>query len=372
MKMPLPLTTSTYNSHLSTWLEVLQRAEVCSVLFAPLLGRPNRLQNLEEVLTAQGKKLAILEFPEGVSNNLHEIETTFGDPEVYAIVVMFAERFLQPHFSLLLQSILQKQVATGKGVLFFFDAFWYQLDSCHLRNYINLFQNIDFFPIFSKDDSLQFMTYLGIKWQYVVSEKMAEELWSRTHGQPWLIKEVVRQLVKGVELREVYCSSMYRFKTMELWNVLDPQAQATLKKTLESQMIGADTITQSLLQLGLISTSFPKLIPAFIIEAVESAPKASISIQGEKLLVNQENVTYVFTKLELRFLIALVRNPNHILSREQMAAFCWSDTEEVGYSDWALDQIVKRVRKKLKSLGVLTKSIQTHKGKGYSFNHEAA
>lgn len=370
MKLPLPLTASTYNTHLSNWLDVLKRSEVCTVLFAPIIGRPNRISNLESILQSQGKKLAVLEFPKGVNIDTHIIEDTFNDPEVYAVVVMFAERFLQPHFGLILESILLQQITTGKGVLFFFDTFWYEIESSYLKSYSNLFQNVDYFPIFSEADSKQFMKYLGVKWQIKLSKEQISILWTYTNGQPWLIKEAIRQLSKGSDINQIFHSNMYQFKTTEIWNVLDSRAKVVLQKTLETQIIGTDVISSSLQQMGYISEQFPQLIPTFLINAIKALPKATLVLEGDELLIDNQLSNDKFTKLELRFLTHLVKSKTKILSREQMASICWPEANDTGYSDWALDQIVKRVRKKLKQLGISPQSVKTFKAKGYSFKYE--
>ena len=54
-----------------------------------------------------------------------------------------------------------------------------------------------------------------------------------------------------------------------------------------------------------------------------------------------------------------------IVSREEIAKTIWEQSWEDFYSDWAIDQTISRLRKKLSELDVLPQIIKTIRGRGF-------
>ena len=75
-----------------------------------------------------------------------------------------------------------------------------------------------------------------------------------------------------------------------------------------------------------------------------------------------------FSSTEMRVLDYLQNHANILISREDIAKVVWGDEEwEEKFSDWAIGQLIYRLRKKLEygsSLG----AIQTEKGKGFIYS----
>lgn len=82
----------------------------------------------------------------------------------------------------------------------------------------------------------------------------------------------------------------------------------------------------------------------------------------QKELALPQHPFSVLTKKESMLLTYLVEHKTEICSRDDMIAAVWPEFEDI--SDWALDQLVSRLRRKLESQGAQMK-IKTNRGKGY-------
>ncbi len=71
-----------------------------------------------------------------------------------------------------------------------------------------------------------------------------------------------------------------------------------------------------------------------------------------------------FTKIELLVFNFLKGNTNKLIEREKLAEFIWEEDWQDKYSDWAIDQIIFRLRSKLRKAKASFK-IVTKKGQGF-------
>lgn len=71
---------------------------------------------------------------------------------------------------------------------------------------------------------------------------------------------------------------------------------------------------------------------------------------------------------EEQVLAYLRQHPGHIVSRDEVARIVWGDEEwQDKYSDWAIGQLIYRLRKKL-LYSASTETIQTKKGQGFTYH----
>ena len=75
-----------------------------------------------------------------------------------------------------------------------------------------------------------------------------------------------------------------------------------------------------------------------------------------------------FSRREKRIIKLFLENKEKTLSREGIALAIWSNNKENLYTDWALDQIIRRLRNKFVKLGLSRQLIRTIKNQGYLFN----
>jgi DNA-binding response OmpR family regulator len=83
-------------------------------------------------------------------------------------------------------------------------------------------------------------------------------------------------------------------------------------------------------------------------------------------MYNGNTVEESFTRQEYSILTLFLKNPGKVLTRDDIGAVLWGESSYEKYSDWAIDQLMSKLRKKLKEIGVNVE-ISTLRGRGYKF-----
>lgn len=100
----------------------------------------------------------------------------------------------------------------------------------------------------------------------------------------------------------------------------------------------------------------------------QSASSQEFQIDHERLLIHYCQQPLSLTRHEFHLLSALITQPEHVLSREQLLQ-ATNVPVEVGY-ERNIDSHIKALRAKLKQINPERDPIQTHRGFGYSYQPE--
>lgn len=84
------------------------------------------------------------------------------------------------------------------------------------------------------------------------------------------------------------------------------------------------------------------------------------------ILYKGRTVEEKFTRQEYLVLSEFIKVPNILVTRDNVGEVLWGKEMYEKYSDWALDQLISKLRKKLLALGIKDK-IVTIRGRGYKF-----
>jgi DNA-binding winged helix-turn-helix (wHTH) protein len=82
------------------------------------------------------------------------------------------------------------------------------------------------------------------------------------------------------------------------------------------------------------------------------------------ILFGGKTVEESFTRQEYSILALFLKNPGKVLTRDELGDVLWGESNYEKYSDWAIDQLMSKLRKKLKEIGVDIE-IATLRGRGY-------
>jgi DNA-binding response OmpR family regulator len=94
-----------------------------------------------------------------------------------------------------------------------------------------------------------------------------------------------------------------------------------------------------------------------------------IEINAGRVFINNVNVDSVFTKKEHRVFLTLLKHRGEIVTRDAIAQSIWPSSTDQHYSDWAIDQLIARLRKRLLKLSMAPKVVHAIRGKGYRLNY---
>ena len=97
-------------------------------------------------------------------------------------------------------------------------------------------------------------------------------------------------------------------------------------------------------------------------------PSNIVVDEKRNIILNKVIVTHLFSKKEKALLMYLFINSNKLLARDSIAQAVWKEEYYTNYTDWSLDQLIRRLRLKLVKLGLQKSCIETKKNQGYIFH----
>jgi len=93
----------------------------------------------------------------------------------------------------------------------------------------------------------------------------------------------------------------------------------------------------------------------------------SLDVRGH-IYVGPVCIDTSLSPIEKKLLHFFLSHRDEIISREQTAEMIWGKDRGDSFSDWNLDQSIKRLRSRLHALGIAKEIIRTVKKKGYYVN----
>jgi len=156
--------------------------------------------------------------------------------------------------------------------------------------------------------------------------------------------------------------------------------QEVLQKVAKKDVLNEDDkrILHFLIQLGLVvadgesyrfySTLFRQAVERFMkVQKASGIQKLSLDERTGAIMHNDNPIEESFTRQEYSILVLFLKNPGKVLTRDDIGAVLWGESSYEKYSDWAIDQLMSKLRKKLKQIG-LDVDISTLRGRGYKFS----
>lgn len=237
------------------------------------------------------------------------------------------------------------------------------------QHYPQLLHNIYYYPFYGITDTTRFIRYLSAKWDMVLTEKQIDRIIAACGGKWWFVKEAVRQLRTQKDWSEDSEGMLYR-KNMVIESFLPSERSALLKiltgrKTFDPE---EQHSLHHLLKLHVITDDNRLTIPIIRKQLLASFGSAhALTYENNMVYLNHVPVGKFFSRKEIRALKTLVSKQGVLVTREELAAAIWPMDTEENYSNWAIDQIIARIRKRLPELEIPPASIKSIRGKGYMY-----
>lgn len=218
-----------------------------------------------------------------------------------------------------------------------------------------IFQNILYTHLYTYEDSIQFFSYLGEKWHCTFDVEKTEFLAKKIGGHYWLLKEAARILRAHPQhsVDEVLTSTTLVAKGLALLDRFNEKDRTSILAILSKKTFVKTS--DYLLQTKLITDNNLNLSYWYQIKKYMNSEKEKYPA-----------LDLYFTAAE-RDIFELLLDKREIVSREEIAKTIWQKNWQERYSDWAIDQIVHRIRKKL-LLAHAPYEVITKKGEGFILN----
>lgn len=250
----------------------------------------------------------------------------------------------------------------------------------------NFLQNVVYFPL-SGENSDYLIDRFSQRLGYRFSEAELRILNFLCDSHPYFLKVATSLFAKNKDsLSETDLSELVRQNyelravARRIIDVQTDKAKEVLKRVTTDKVSILKGEEEKVLELlGIVKKGydgnyhpFCGLFADAILERV--MPKFENDNSDTKLVFDDDTGTLLwdgkpieekFTPQEYEVLLYLMKEPNKLRNRDEIGEVLWGKDSYDKYSDWAIDQLVSKLRKKLDKLGISKKTLTTIRGRGY-------
>lgn len=197
-------------------------------------------------------------------------------------------------------------------------------------------------------------------WKVQLSQDQITQVIEYCGNQPWLINECIRLWVENPEtpIEKIISHSNFTFRLKTLFNSLPHQYLDTLTRHRSNP-----ELISELHSFGLIDKDSNPL-GTWLKDSLNNHKQSLLTTTPSQVVYNSVDITPQFSPGECR-LVNLFNQSTEIIAREKVAEIFY-DSQAGDYSDWALSQIITRLRHKLQRLNIPL-TIIPKRGQGYEF-----
>lgn len=357
--LPNPLLKETIDRMFTTWRKPIDRGENLLVMSAPYRDRAYRIPEFIDWL-GRGYNVSVVSL---VGDNIEDIDDwkdvvvskDIRSTQRQFCVIVDGEHLLTDRRHLM-QGLSTWHLATRIPLLLFSEQYPYD----PMPPVIS--QNRYFHRLYDASDMRVFLSYLEMKFKTKISEGTKTRIIACCGGHLWLAKEIVRSLASGGP-GDPFHHDELSWRVEELYQGFIPREQDVLrlvalqKSTDDKEAYGflekTGVISDGRIEIGLLEDYVKQ----------RALKNVSLRVDQKKIMVGNVCIDEFLSAQENKAIRLLLFPGGVTVPRETLGKAIWGDDGD--FTDWALDQAMKRLRQKLLKFGIPETYIQTVKGKGY-------
>lgn len=355
----LSLTEKTVKHLFECWREPLDRGENVLILAMPKMDRSYRIPEFTQTLGNSYDFHVVSLLAEKIEDiddwyritTLHESDSK----KKHCFLVSDAELLFHDRKHLL-AGLASQYVQSKIPFLLFSEMYPYEsLPQVFAQNRI-------FHSLYSTEDVAQFIQYLEDIFSFRVSVSLKNRIIKCSGGHLWFVKEIVRH-VAFRKAGDPFDHEDLWWRVSEVYGGFPAREQEVLVDLVLKKPV---TDTEACLYLektgivrgGRITIG---LLEDYIKRHLQK--RTQLYLKNDSLFVGEVPIDSILSKYEKQALMCLFSGQGKLISREMLGFAVWGDDGD--FTDWALDQLVSRLRRKLTTFKIPQNFIQTVKGKGY-------
>lgn len=348
-----------------TWKNILELKETGFIFFYPYSERSYRIKNFLEWLKDNNIDLPTDVQISPTTDDLSNI-INIDNLNKSGYLIDGAEHLLTPDKERLLQELISLSEKSTTPIIFFAEySLKEYLEYFKKFNKTSYVKNLSNYPLLNKLNSFDFIRYLENKWSFKIPKPMFESIFEETGGYMWLIKEIARQIKSDKKtLNEIILSSAYIWKTEMIWDRFSKVLQNNLVSYYRGQKVDGN-IKNDFIETRLLNKEINGSIPNYLKRLLQAKLKSKVEVTNREIIINSVEFGSRFSQFEKRMIILLVNNKDNYISRDQLAKARWGENWTEAYSDWAIDQAIYRLRRKLSGIDK-TIIISSSRKQGYA------
>lgn len=250
-------------------------------------------------------------------------------------------------------------------------------------------QNVIYLPLLDKKDTLYVAEKIAKELSANLSEEEKSLLADLFGGHPYMIRVGIRVIDKAngerqsMENLKKLLLGYYELKSVArgILDVQTDEAKEILRSIADDEKVNDQSESLFFLEkMGLIFRDAPdkyrvfgELFKAAISVTKNGGTKVAATTPNGGLRIDDQTGAVIFgsrtieerfTRQEYLILTALLKKTNSLFTRDDIGDVLWGKESYEKYSDWAIDQVISKLRKKIAILGTKDQLI-TIKGRGY-------
>jgi len=371
------LRPETYRQIFNQWFKAIEKRECLSVIHLPYRDQLYRVYAFLEANKSKKYHLEIIDLNTLIFDDTADLRQWFENKiklkKRIIFLVLAADKLLEDKLFLASEfSHIYFQHPNSSFIYFFGKNITSPKLMEKLSSFSLFYQNIFIFPYLDKEDSLHFIYYLEKKLKCRFPKKLIDEIIVNCGGIPWLIEESCRYYEKEKNDKEIFTHKEIILKTNIILKEFLSEEINILEKIIkkdfnfnsdEEEIIDYFIKTRTIIKKDGVYRFHSLLLEKQFKKNLQDKLKIFLDDKNN-LIVNNINVNNYFSRREKRVLIFLLKNRGEIVSRDQVGSIMWTNNPQL-YSDWAVDQFIYRLRKKLLFLGFDKAFVKTIKNKGF-------
>lgn len=323
--------------HFNHWSTILARHEVGHICFAPKADTHYRsLQFQAWYSTAQHHPVDIITLEADQLDEPSSLPTLITSPTL----IILNSLAISPQIKVLWHHLQSLHLQSPLSLLLVHDIFPSQLQAS-LTNYSPLNQNLTPFPLHTLDTVTNFIHQIAQEWHLTIPDTVIVQIYQHTSGYLWLVKEILRQWLDTPSLETIINNDTYLWKTQQIWQAVPSYYQHHLLFLSQAPT----NITSELIEMNLLDSNFQ--LPGFLRHIIDSQHSSQLQLTQHQITLRGVNISFAFSSSERRVLNLFWQNHTTLVTRDQVAQAFWGRDWSSHYSDWAIDQLISRLRRKI-------------------------
>ncbi|HYK08213.1 MAG TPA: winged helix-turn-helix domain-containing protein [Candidatus Eisenbacteria bacterium] len=210
--------------------------------------------------------------------------------------------------------------------------------------------------VFSEKDCMHFLHHMEQSWNIKVNKKLSNDIAKNFQGHLFLIKAAIRLARDNPEIsiEEILDSPALIRRGLGVFEGLTAKDQETVLSLLHNKI--PSSISEYLRKTGLVQNNMLGIPYWYRIK------NDIFRLKNHDNSIHHQ-LELQFTSLE-RETFDIFMETKTIVTREKLAKTIWRNEWMERYSNWAIDQLIHRIREKIKKAGA-PYEIVTKKGEGF-------
>ena len=389
--LPSPLTKATFEKMAGSWLSVFNLGESGSVINFPKreqLYRINQLlkdkslikRNLKDYSNFQIIPIDIdtLAFEDSQDFDLYLGKIISRKAKKIGLIILSSDKLTYEKSSLLPYLVTLPFNRPNVSLLFLFGINITSSDWLKkLASYTIPYQNVIIHQFYEEKDQSQFIFYLEKLYQVKIPSEIKNKIQVNCGGNLWFIKQAVRYFVKTKDEEKLFNHEEMLMRLKIVTSEFSSLENSVLEKIIKKINNFEDKekpVLDYLISTRLIKKTNKKyfitipIIENYLKNQLISQTQINVNKKGQ-VITNNIVMESCFSKKEKSLIKYFINNQNKIIPRSEIAQIIWGSNYLENYTDWALDQLIKRLRTKLENFGLPKDLIKTIKNQGYKFQN---